>query len=155
MTDSFIEDSRKVHALAKQFHLRIPVQIEMYAKGSCSAICQKLLESLPRELRDKVYENIINELNLEVYVDIARDMSLDRKRNTLLTVLQVLNGTHCPKERDFGRNTRCWNDEFTGPDFLEELSQIWFQNCVFNFGSLTHDHQQIPYFLNISLQNFQ
>ncbi|KAF2250163.1 hypothetical protein BU26DRAFT_604391 [Trematosphaeria pertusa] len=84
-------------------------ELEHYAKLSCRALCEQMWATLPRELRDAVYEDIVGPSL------IHKPAFWRRKMRTL------------------GRDAHWWNGEYVGNEVLRELAETWYRTQRFRF----------------------
>jgi hypothetical protein len=86
--------------------------LEAYSKMACQQACQVLIaSSLPRELRDMVYEWIVGDSNVIVTGAFLKNL------RPLASPMVF---------EDYTFDPWCWSEDFMGRDFLGEYVERWY-----------------------------
>lgn len=83
---------------------------DTYGKASCRQLSQTVYETLPRELRDMVYDNILS----------------DETRNVLAS--PTCDPFHAEHRAHY------WRTEYVGREVLVELLEVWYRYVRFHIG---------------------
>ena len=122
--------------------------IRKFAEASCLAMCQKVLLSLPRELRNMVYREIFSPWdNSTVTVSkqfyhsgyITSEKIRPCVRAPRALVPQYMYMFHT-RDQGFCRPyvEHCFKAEFVGEQFLRELVEVWYSTITLHFSDTYH-----------------
>ncbi|KAF2680758.1 hypothetical protein K458DRAFT_406921 [Lentithecium fluviatile CBS 122367] len=98
-------------------------QMDKFAGLSCRALCQAMLNRLPRELRDLIYRYLVLEnkgprAHVVMEPFWKQPLSCTRSDDPNFTPSRL-------------EHNHFFNLEFVGPTFLHELGQVWYSTCNF------------------------
>lgn len=100
--------------------------LEPSAKSECRRLCDGILNGLPREIRDLVYDHV-------------------HAHDTIYVGPEYMRGTIEPCESD--RGAHYWNLEYVGESMKRELVESWYRNTLFYFYDKKNNAQVAKDFL--------
>lgn len=100
--------------------------LEPYAKAVCRPFCEKVLEILPREIRDIIYDYV-------------------HSHDTIYVGPEYLRKTGQPCESDYGAHY--WDTGYVGSDMNVELVESWYRSTLFYFYDKARNDEVVDQFL--------
>jgi hypothetical protein len=105
---------------------QIRENIEPYSRAICQPFCKKVVEALPRELRDQIYEYMIT----PDYVYVGPQYLANQ-------------GRPCENDKD----AHFWDASYVGETMSVELAQTWYRLSLFYFWNKTKNVEVIKEFM--------
>jgi hypothetical protein len=100
-------------------------EIEFYAKASCRQLCERMVEVLPRELRDIVYSYLQEGQAIQVIIPITSRLG-DKKRDRKTPLFRAIR-----VGPNFDRDAHYFMSEYVGHQFQYEILEEWYRGSVF------------------------
>jgi hypothetical protein len=111
----------------------IKEHLEPYSKAICQPFCKKVAKTLPRELRDQIYEYMIT----PDYVYVGPQYLANQ-------------GRPCENDKD----AHFWDASYVGEVMSVELAQTWYRLSLFYFWNKTKNVEVIKEFMASDRWNF-
>jgi hypothetical protein len=99
------------------------LEFDFYAKASCRQLCEKVANTLPRELRDDIYGHVHPSQVVEVTT--SRPTPSDTELGTSLSFKEFDSDIQFPKEAYY------FQLEYVGHQFRREIIEEWYRNSEF------------------------
>lgn len=116
-----VETKRKI--LEEELH----VMITSYVQEPCKQLCATILETLPRELRDMIYDNL-------------------HAHDTIYVGPEYMRKSVQPCETD--RGAHYWDAEYVGQEMQRELVESWYRTTLFYFYDKANNAEVVTQFLD-------